>query len=82
MEKNTGVGFHFLLQRIFLTQGSNPHLLRWQADSSPLSRLGSPQARCHLFSTPGVLASAWLPLTHHHHGFLKKLVFSVAMTYR
>ena len=25
--KNTGVGCHFLLQRIFLTQGSNPHLL-------------------------------------------------------
>ena len=31
--KNTGVGCHFLLQRIFLTQGSNPHLLsflHWQ----------------------------------------------------
>ena len=29
--KNTGVGCHFLLQGIFLTQGSNPHLLhcRW-----------------------------------------------------
>ena len=29
--KNTGVGGHFLLQGIFLTQGSNPHLLhcRW-----------------------------------------------------
>ena len=25
--KNTGVGCHFLLQRIFLTQGSNPDLL-------------------------------------------------------
>ena len=25
--KNTGVGCHFLLQGIFLTQGSNPHLL-------------------------------------------------------
>ena len=25
--KNTGVGCHFLLQEIFLTQGSNPHLL-------------------------------------------------------
>ena len=30
--KNTGVGCHFLLQRIFLTQGSNPCLrhLHWQ----------------------------------------------------
>ena len=37
-----GVGCHFLLQEIFLTQGSNPHLLHWQADSLPLSHLGSP----------------------------------------
>ena len=31
-----GVGCHFLLQGIFLTQGSNPHLLcllHWQEDS-------------------------------------------------
>ena len=32
---------HFLLQRIFLTQGSNPCLLNWQADSLPLWHLGS-----------------------------------------
>ena len=25
--RNTGVGCHFLLQGIFLTQGSNPHLV-------------------------------------------------------
>ena len=34
--KNTGVASHFLLQVIFLTQGSNwslLHLLHWQADS-------------------------------------------------
>ena len=31
-----------LLQGIFLTQGSNLHLLHWQADSLPLSHLGSP----------------------------------------
>ena len=43
--KNPGVGWHFLLQMIFPTQGSNPHLLwllHWQADSLPLSHLGSP----------------------------------------
>ena len=34
--KNTGVGRHVLLQ------GSNPHHLHWQADSLPLSHLGSP----------------------------------------
>ena len=41
--KNTGVGCHYLLQWIFLTQGSNLCLLHWQADSLPLSLQGSPQ---------------------------------------
>ena len=43
--KNTGVGWHFLLQRSFPTQGSNArllHLLHWRVDSLPLSCLGSP----------------------------------------
>ena len=43
--KNTGVGCHFLLQRIFPTQGLNPrllHLLHWQADSFPLAPPGKP----------------------------------------
>ena len=31
--KNTGVGCHFLLQGIFLTQGLNPRPLHWQVDS-------------------------------------------------
>ena len=31
-----------LLQGIFPTQGSKPHLLHWQADSLPLSHQGSP----------------------------------------
>ena len=42
--KNTGVGGHALLQGIFPTQGLNLGLLgllHWQADSSPLSHLGS-----------------------------------------
>jgi len=39
--KNTEVGCHFLLQGIFLTQGLNPCLLPWQADSLLLSHLGS-----------------------------------------
>ena len=37
--KNTGVGCHFLLQEIFLTQGSNRRLLHWQADSLLLSHI-------------------------------------------
>ena len=42
--KITGVGCHFLLQRIFPTQGFNPRLLcplHWQEDSSPLAPLPS-----------------------------------------
>ena len=35
-------GLHFLLPGIFQTLGSNPCLLRWQADSLPLSHVGSP----------------------------------------
>ena len=35
--KNTRVGGHFFLQGIFPSQGSNPRLLHWWADSLPLS---------------------------------------------
>ena len=38
--KNTGMGCHALLQGIFPTQGSNPHLLcllNWQVGSLPLA---------------------------------------------
>ena len=38
---------HFLLQGIFLTQGSNPRLLHWQADSLPLA----PTEKSHLYYT-------------------------------
>ena len=41
--KITGVDCHFLLQRIFPTEGSNPcllHLLHWQRDSLPAKPLG------------------------------------------
>ena len=38
--KNTGVGCHFLLQGIFLTQESNPCLLHCQWLLLPLSHLG------------------------------------------
>ena len=44
--RNTGVGCHFLLRGIFLTQRSNPHffhLLHWQLAFLPLSHLGNPQ---------------------------------------
>ena len=47
--KNTEVGCHFLLQGIFLTQGSNPHLLHplhWQTVSLPLAPPGKPSVKC------------------------------------
>ena len=43
--KNTGVGCHMLLQGIFPTQGSNPHLLsllHWQEGSLLLAPPGKP----------------------------------------
>ena len=48
--KNTGVGFHALLQGIFLTYGSNLSLLRllhWQAGSLPLVPPGNPHMSTH-----------------------------------
>ena len=46
--KNTGVGCHFLHQRVFPTQRQNLHLLHWQADSLPLSHRESPRERQYL----------------------------------
>ena len=43
--KNTGMGCHALLRGIFLTQGSNPHLLHllhWQTGSLSLAPPGKP----------------------------------------
>ena len=40
--KNTGVGCHFLLQGIFLTQGSNSGLLLFRQTLTHLSDQGSP----------------------------------------
>ena len=45
--KNTGLGFHFLFQGIFLIQGLNSnllHLLHWQVDSLPLVPPGRPNS--------------------------------------
>ena len=52
--KNTRVGCHFLLQRIFSTQGSNPSLLsllHWQEDSLPSSHLGIHGPQYNLFKS-------------------------------
>ena len=52
--KNTGVGCHFLLQRIFPTQGLNPDLLHCRQIPSHLSHQGSP-----MFGTQQM--SIWSP---------------------
>ena len=73
--KNTGVGFHALLQGIFSTQGWNPGLLcllHWQAGSLPLAHLGSlccvctsaqPRPGCLCEMTQGIFS--YFP-THTH----------------
>ena len=55
------MGCHLLLQGIFLTQGSNSHLLHWQADSLPRTTWEGgffttepPGKRSHLHAT-GIL---------------------------
>ena len=58
--KNTGVGCHFLLQGIFLTQGWNPHLLHWQVDSFALSQQGSPHHSLYMGSTSTSSAAAFV----------------------
>ena len=47
-DKNTGVGCHFLLQGIFLTQGLDPHLLlgRWILYYFPGFPPGKPRVYC------------------------------------
>ena len=55
--KNTGVGCHFLLQGIFLTQGPNPSLLHWQADFLPLVLPGKPTFQSVQFSCSGIYDS-------------------------
>ena len=45
LDKNVGLVCHILLQGIFQTQGSNMHLLNWQAGSLPLAPPGKPNYR-------------------------------------
>ena len=60
--KNTGASCHFLLQGIFLTQGSNLHLLYllpWQVDSLPSHHQGSPVP--FYFAQTGILGNIVAP---------------------
>ena len=60
------MGCHFLLQGIFLMQGSNPgllHLLRWQADSLPIELPGKPQRGFHFIIHVKVICDPFLFLS-------------------
>ena len=46
---STGVDCHFLLQRIFLTQGSNPGLLHCRQMLYHLSHQGSPKPTIYMY---------------------------------
>ena len=64
--KNTGVGCHFLLQRIFLTRGLNPCLLHFRRILLLLSHRGSPWSFPymslweHTAHPPQSLALCWI----------------------
>ena len=64
--KNIGVGCHFFLQRIFLTQGLNPHLLlgrwilyQWATKTLPFASMSGPfpPPWLHLPALPHMLIS-------------------------
>ena len=60
--KNTGGGCHFLLQGIFLTQGLDPCLLHWQAESLPLAPPGKPTlASPYMGVVPGAAMAGGAP---------------------
>ena len=70
-----GVGCYFLLQGIFLTQGSNPHLLcllHWQVGSLPLAAPGKPydkprqhiKKQRHHFANKGSYSQSYAFSTH------------------
>ena len=67
--KNTGVDCHFLLQEIFLIQGSNLWLLcllLWQVDSQPLAPPGKdPYLKIQLHSEPLGVRSSTCELGGH-----------------
>ena len=54
--KNTGVGCHFLLQGIFLTQGWNPGLLHCRQTLYQLSYKGNPYRMMGLHSDKSIIS--------------------------
>ena len=72
--KNTGVGGNFLLQGIFLTQGSNQCLLcfqHWQADSLPLHHSSKRHAIWDSLFCHNCFNGFWLKRTQWNRGCWK-----------
>ena len=59
--KNTGMGSHFLLQKLFLTQGSNPGLLHCRQILHRLRHQGSPTVCISVFQTPLLIRFCFQP---------------------
>ena len=85
--KNTGVGYHLLLQGIFLTQGSNLcllHFLHRQADSLPLAPLDTSWRWIFLLGTfrqpMGIKAGSLPPPGESGHQVLFSFLGSFYMT--
>ena len=74
---------HFLLREIFLTQGWNPRLMHWQADSLPLCHLGNIQyLSCQtLPPNPWVLIQTILAARGHqtHHSLITHIISAKAV---
>ena len=84
--KNTGVDCHFLLQGIFLTQGSNLSLLHWQADSLQLSHFGGPTRhyrdfqKCKTMSLFSLFFNFWKCNLKIHFTSFEKYVYEIKIT--
>ena len=61
--KNTGVGYHFHLQRIFPIRELKLHFLHWQVDSLPLSL----QEGSQRYSTLLIIREMQIQTTMRHH---------------
>ena len=58
------MGCHFLLQGNVPTQGSNPNLLHWQANSLPLSHLSYPASEVRGTAASWARDDGWEELLH------------------
>ena len=82
--KNAGVNCHFLLQRIFGTQGSNSHLLHllhWQEDSLSLRHLGMhtyihTNANAYIYTH--MCTHTYTPFDHHTHSHMYMFTYLLA----